>query len=127
MSQSESSGRTATTIRYYLFLTDENGGMPLNERRTRALVDAGMDVARMNLSHGSYDDHERVYRMVREAADASRAAALHEKQSDQDDDGDRNDETGERRRGKRPCRGSAARQAVLPRCCKSGSPAIARR
>ncbi len=37
----------------------------------RALVDAGMDVARMNLSHGSYDDHERVYRMVREAADAS--------------------------------------------------------
>jgi pyruvate kinase len=39
--------------------------------RIRALVDAGMDVARMNLSHGSYDDHERVYRMVREAADAS--------------------------------------------------------
>jgi pyruvate kinase len=37
----------------------------------RALVDAGMNVARMNLSHGSYDDHERVYRMVREAADAS--------------------------------------------------------
>jgi pyruvate kinase len=37
----------------------------------RALVDAGMDVARMNLSHGSYDDHERVYRMVREAADAT--------------------------------------------------------
>jgi len=30
-----------------------------------------MDVARMNLSHGSYDDHERVYRMVRDAADAS--------------------------------------------------------
>ncbi len=37
----------------------------------RALVDAGMDVARMNLSHGSYDDHEQVYRMVREASDAS--------------------------------------------------------
>src|SRR3954452_24116643 len=30
-----------------------------------------MDVARMNLSHGSYADHERVYRMVREAADES--------------------------------------------------------
>ena len=37
--------------------------------RIRALVDAGMDVARMNLSHGSYADHERVYRMVRNAAD----------------------------------------------------------
>ena len=36
--------------------------------RIRELVDAGMDVARMNLSHGSYDDHEKVYRMVRDAA-----------------------------------------------------------
>ena len=39
--------------------------------RIRALVDAGMDVARMNLSHGTYEDHEAVYRMVRDAADAS--------------------------------------------------------
>jgi pyruvate kinase len=39
--------------------------------RIRALVDAGMDVARMNLSHGTYADHEAVYRMVRDAADAS--------------------------------------------------------
>jgi pyruvate kinase len=39
--------------------------------RIRALVDAGMDVARMNLSHGSHTDHERVYRMVRDASDAS--------------------------------------------------------
>ena len=37
----------------------------------RALVDAGMDVARMNLSHGEYADHERVYRMVRDASDRS--------------------------------------------------------
>jgi len=37
--------------------------------RIRALVDAGMDVARMNLSHGSYADHERVYKMVRQASD----------------------------------------------------------
>ena len=36
--------------------------------RIRELVDAGMDVARMNLSHGSYEDHEKVYRMVRDAA-----------------------------------------------------------
>jgi len=30
-----------------------------------------MDVARLNLSHGSYDEHEQVYRMVREASDAT--------------------------------------------------------
>src|SRR4051812_25210660 len=30
-----------------------------------------MDVARMNLSHGAYADHEKVYRLVREASDAS--------------------------------------------------------
>jgi pyruvate kinase len=35
----------------------------------RALVEAGMDVARLNLSHGSHADHERVYRMVRRASD----------------------------------------------------------
>ena len=28
----------------------------------RALVDAGMDVARLNLSHGDHEDHEQVYR-----------------------------------------------------------------
>ena len=37
----------------------------------RALVDAGMDVARLNLSHGSYADHEAVYRAVRQATDES--------------------------------------------------------
>jgi len=30
-----------------------------------------MDVARLNLSHGSYDDHEQVYLSVRKAADAT--------------------------------------------------------
>jgi pyruvate kinase len=39
--------------------------------KIRQLVDAGMDVARLNLSHGAHEEHERVYRMVREAADAS--------------------------------------------------------
>ena len=39
--------------------------------RLRALVDAGMDVARLNLSHGSYDDHEQVYQAVRKASDES--------------------------------------------------------
>ncbi len=35
----------------------------------RAIIDAGVDVARMNLSHGSYDVHEEVYANVRRAAD----------------------------------------------------------
>jgi pyruvate kinase len=39
--------------------------------RIRALVDAGMDVARLNLSHGSYADHEEVYRHIRRASDES--------------------------------------------------------
>ncbi len=34
-----------------------------------ALVEAGMDVARLNFSHGSHADHERSYRIVREASD----------------------------------------------------------
>ncbi len=34
-----------------------------------SLVEAGMDVARMNLSHGAYADHERIYEWVRTAAD----------------------------------------------------------
>ena len=42
-----------------------------SERRIRELVYAGMDVARMNMSHGSHEDHAEVYRLVREAADAS--------------------------------------------------------
>jgi pyruvate kinase len=37
--------------------------------RIGQLVAAGMDVARLNLSHGSYVDHERVYALVRAAAD----------------------------------------------------------
>ncbi len=37
----------------------------------RAIIDAGVDVARMNLSHGSYDVHEEVYANVRRAAEAS--------------------------------------------------------
>ncbi|MFI9105153.1 pyruvate kinase [Streptomyces fildesensis] len=35
----------------------------------KALVEAGMDVARLNLSHGSYPDHEDRYHRVRKASE----------------------------------------------------------
>ncbi|WP_255952529.1 pyruvate kinase [Streptomyces odontomachi] len=35
----------------------------------KALVEAGMDVARLNLSHGSYAEHEERYQRVRKAAE----------------------------------------------------------
>jgi pyruvate kinase len=41
-----------------------------SEDQIRALVAAGMDIARFNLSHGSYAEHEARYRRVREASDA---------------------------------------------------------
>jgi len=39
--------------------------------RILELVESGMDVARLNLSHGSYDDHALVYDHVRRASDDS--------------------------------------------------------
>jgi pyruvate kinase len=42
------------------------------QERIDELVRAGMDVARLNMSHGSHADHERMYRMVRTASDKSR-------------------------------------------------------
>jgi pyruvate kinase len=38
--------------------------------RIRELIQAGMDVARLNFSHGDRDDHKRVYDMIRHAADS---------------------------------------------------------
>lgn len=40
-----------------------------SEERIRELVHAGMDVARLNMSHGTHADHARAYRTVRQAAD----------------------------------------------------------
>ena len=37
----------------------------------RGLVYAGMDVARLNFSHGAYAQHEQAYRWVRQASDES--------------------------------------------------------
>ncbi|NUJ86551.1 pyruvate kinase [Plantibacter sp. MCCC 1A11337] len=43
----------------------------------RAIIDAGVDVTRMNLSHGSYDVHEAIYANVRKATeDSGRAVAV---------------------------------------------------
>src|SRR5438105_14060124 len=36
--------------------------------RLRDLIEAGMDVARLNFSHGIHGDHAATYRLVREAA-----------------------------------------------------------
>jgi pyruvate kinase len=42
-----------------------------------ALVESGMDVARLNFSHGAHADHESAYRLVREASDRTgRAVAV---------------------------------------------------
>ncbi len=37
----------------------------------RKLVDAGMDVARLNMSHGDHEEHRRRYELVRQASDAT--------------------------------------------------------
>src|SRR5262245_7322019 len=42
--------------------------------QVRALVDAGMDVARLNFSHGTREEHAAVYREVRAASDAAQHA-----------------------------------------------------
>src|SRR5918992_3706640 len=40
-----------------------------SQEQVIALVESGMDVARLNFSHGSHADHEKAYRLVREASD----------------------------------------------------------
>jgi len=47
------------------------GPATASPQRIRELVYAGMDVARLNMSHGSHEDHAEAYRLVREASDAS--------------------------------------------------------
>jgi pyruvate kinase len=44
---------------------------PSTTGRLLEFVEAGMDVARLNLSHGSYEDHEKVYAEIRAASDTS--------------------------------------------------------
>src|SRR5436309_13093371 len=47
------------------------GPATASPERIRGLVDAGMDVARLNFSHGTHADHEHVYRHVRDAAEVT--------------------------------------------------------
>lgn len=43
----------------------------------KAIIDAGVDVARMNLSHGSHEVHEEIYKTVRKAAnDAGKSVGI---------------------------------------------------
>jgi pyruvate kinase len=53
------------------------GPATASAEKVQELVDAGMDVARINRSHGSVEEHEAVYHNVRAAAQASgRAVAV---------------------------------------------------
>ncbi|CAN5441950.1 pyruvate kinase [soil metagenome] len=47
------------------------GPATATDETLRALVDAGMDVARLNFSHGDYADHEAAYKRVRAASDVT--------------------------------------------------------
>ncbi|MBT0768884.1 pyruvate kinase [Kineosporia sp. J2-2] len=44
---------------------------PSTQGRLVEFVNAGMDVARLNLSHGSYADHEKMYQEIRAASEAT--------------------------------------------------------
>jgi pyruvate kinase len=46
------------------------GPASASPERLRELADAGMDVARLNFSHGTHADHDRIYHLVRETAEA---------------------------------------------------------
>lgn len=45
------------------------GPATASREAVRALVEAGMDVARLNFSHGTHDDHRRTIGLVREESD----------------------------------------------------------
>jgi pyruvate kinase len=53
------------------------GPATASAERIRGLVEAGMDVARLNFSHGSHEDHQQMFGMIRQAAEeAGRAVAV---------------------------------------------------
>ncbi len=53
------------------------GPATASPERMLGLVEAGMDVARLNFSHGTHEDHQKVYDLVRSSAEqAGRAVAV---------------------------------------------------
>ncbi|NMO56671.1 pyruvate kinase [Actinoplanes sp. TBRC 11911] len=53
------------------------GPATASPERMLGLVEAGMDVARMNFSHGTHEDHQQIYELVRTSAEqAGRAVAV---------------------------------------------------
>src|SRR5690625_5260185 len=53
------------------------GPATASEERIRALIAAGLDVARLNLSHGDHATHETVFERVRRASEeVGRAVAV---------------------------------------------------
>ena len=48
-----------------------------DEQSIRALIQAGMNVARLNFSHGKHADHQQVFHRIRQAAqDAGKAVCI---------------------------------------------------
>ncbi len=47
------------------------GPATATKEKVAELVSSGMNVARMNFSHGSHEDHQHVYDLVRAEAEAS--------------------------------------------------------
>ena len=39
------------------------------ESKLKKMIDAGMDVARINFSHGSYEEHEKTIRLIRKVSE----------------------------------------------------------
>ncbi|MBT8212910.1 MAG: pyruvate kinase [Acidimicrobiia bacterium] len=53
------------------------GPASASDEKIEELIEAGMNVARLNFSHGDHDDHRRVHAMVREASERmGRAVAV---------------------------------------------------
>ena len=50
------------------------GPATASDERLKELVESGMDVARMNFSHGTHEDHAAVYARVRKASDTTEKA-----------------------------------------------------
>ena len=45
-----------------------------SREKIEELVRAGMDVARLNLSHGSHEDHRQVYELIRQCEQIAAAS-----------------------------------------------------